>query len=191
MLRPVRVAEPTEYPVSLDEARVHLKREEGEDDGLIMALVEAATDHLDGYSGVLGRCIVTQQWRQDFASWSPLRLPFPNVTAVSVAYSDANGESQTVEAADHRLIDAVRGPEVYFRPSWSEPALESGAHAPVQVTFTAGYGPASRVPGSIKAAILLHVGTLYEHRESVVTGTIVAPTGAYDALIAPNRWRPS
>lgn len=189
MLRPVRVAEPTEYPVSLDEARAHLRREEGEDDALIMALIEAATDHLDGYTGTLGRCIVTQQWRQDFASWSSLRLPFPNVSAVSVTYSDADGVTQTVDTADHRLIDAARGPEVYFRPGWNPPDLESGAYASVQVAFTAGFGPASRVPAAIKAAILLHVGSLYEHREDLVIGATTAPTGAYDALIAPLRWR--
>lgn len=189
MLRPVRVAEPTEYPISLDEARAHLRVESADEDFLIMSLVAAATDHLDGYSGVLGRCIVNQQWRQDFASWSPLRLPFPNVSAVAVSYLDADGLPQTVAAADHRLVDAVRGPEVYFRPGWAAPVTDLGTHGPISVTFTAGYGPASRVPASIKAAILLHVGTLYEHRESIVTGTIVAPTGAYDALISPHLWR--
>lgn len=189
MLRPVRITPPATPPVALDEAKAHLRVEVADDDSLITALIAAATDHLDGYTGILGRCIVNQQWRQDFASWSPLRLPFPNVSAVSVSYLDADGATQTVDAADHRLIDAVRGPEVYFRPGWASPALESGTHGPVSVTFTAGYGAAADVPATLKAAILLHVGTLYEHREDLVVGATVAPTGAYDALISPHRWR--
>lgn len=188
MLRPVRITPPATLPVTLEEAKAHLRVEVQDDDTFITALIAAATDHLDGYSGILGRCIVNQQWRQGFASWSPLRLPFPNVSDVAVTYLDANGESQTAAAIDHRLIEAVRGPEVYFRPGWAAPVTDIGMHDPVQVTFTAGYGTAADVPASIKAAILLHIGTLYEHRESIVTGTIVAPTGAYDALISPHRW---
>lgn len=189
MLRPVRITPPATPPVTLDEAKAHLRVEVADDDTLITALIAAATDHLDGYTGILGRCIVNQQWRQDFAFWSPLRLPFPNVSAVSIAYLDADGVEQTVAAADHRLIDAVRGPEVYFRPGWASPALEHGSRGPVSVAFTAGYGMAADVPASIKAAILLHVGSLYENREDFVVGATVAPTGAYDALIRPHRWR--
>jgi hypothetical protein len=54
------------------------------------------------------------------------------------------------------------------------------------VTFTTGYGAAAEVPWSIKAAILLHVGTLYEYRETMAENA--KPTGAYEALIAPHRW---
>lgn len=189
MLRPTRITPPAEMPVTLDEAKAHLVDYAGDDDALITGMIAAATDHLDGYSGILGRCIVSQQWRQDFASWSPLRLPFPNVSAVSVTYLDVDGVAQAVAAADHRLIDAVRGPEIFFRPGWAAPALEHGAHGPVQITFTAGYGAAADVPASIKAAILLHVGSLYAHREDFVVGDTVAPTGAHDALISPHRWR--
>lgn len=189
MLRPVRITPPVAAPVTLDEAKAHLRVDGADGDALITALIAAATDHLDGYSGVLGRCIVNQQWRQDFASWSPLRLPFPNASEVTVTYSDADGVTQAVPAADHRLIDAVRGPEIYFRPGWTAPALEAGTHAPVQATFTAGYGLAADVPASIKAAILLHVGSLHEHREELVVGGAPAPTGAYGALISPHRWR--
>lgn len=53
------------------------------------------------------------------------------------------------------------------------------------VTFTAGFGGPEDVPWAIKAAILLHVGTLYQHRETQASS--VAPTGAYEALLAP--WR--
>lgn len=47
---------------------------------------------------------------------------------------------------------------------------------PIAITYTAGYlQPADNVPPSIRHAILMHVGTLFEQRESVATGTTVAP----------------
>ena len=40
----------------------------------------------------------------------------------------------------------------------------------VTVRFVAGYGAASAVPETVKAAIKLLVGHLYEHREAVTLG---------------------
>lgn len=44
------------------------------------------------------------------------------------------------------------------------------------MTYTAGYGDdAADVPGPITSAVKLIIGSLYEHRESVVVGTIATP----------------
>ena len=52
------------------------------------------------------------------------------------------------------------------------------------VQFVAGYAV---IPAPIKAAILLHVGTLYQNREQDADSWI--PTRAYEALLTPyRRW---
>lgn len=54
----------------------------------------------------------------------------------------------------------------------------------VSVQFVAGY---TVIPAPIRAAILLHVGSLYQHREQ--TAERWEPTRAYEALLTPyRRW---
>lgn len=184
-LRPVLVTPPAEQVITLAEAKDHLRVDSDDEDTLITAIVQAATDYLDGYNGVLGRCLVTQTWRQDFPCWyHTLPLPFPTASDVAVAYDDADGNAQTVAGA--YVAGTVGGPVVSFPASFSQGSLQADNAAPVRVTFASGYGAADDVPWSIKAAILLHVGTLYQYRETIADN--VKPTGAYEALIAPHRW---
>lgn len=43
------------------------------------------------------------------------------------------------------------------------------------------------IPVPLRQAMLLLIGTLYEHRETVITGTIVSALPAYHTLIQPYR----
>jgi len=59
----------------------------------------------------------------------------------------------------------------------------------VRIRFIAGYGDAgSDVDASIRAAILLHLGSLYAHRETVIVGqtSVQLPWGA-EQLLRPHR----
>uniref|UniRef100_UPI002AFFC390 head-tail connector protein n=1 Tax=Hoeflea sp. TaxID=1940281 RepID=UPI002AFFC390 len=89
MHRPVLVTPPAILPVSLAEARLHLRVDEDADDTLITSLIGAAVDHLDGWTGILGQCLVEQEWRQDFDAFaSCLSLPLGPVTSItSVDYT--------------------------------------------------------------------------------------------------------
>lgn len=181
MLTPVLVTAPTAAVVSLAEAKVHLRVDHPHEDGLISTLIEAATQHLDGWNGVLGRAIRTQTWRQDFGSfYDRLRLLVsPVATVDSVIYRSEAGAEQSVDAAHYILSDG----ELLIRSGYDLPNLSRDYPAPLSVTYTAGTdGP---YPAPLKAAILLHVGTLYENRE--MSAKDWQPTLAYDALIEP--WR--
>ena len=114
-MTPVRVTAPAALPVTVQEAKDHTIIDFADDDGLVERLIKTATDHLDGFTGILGRCIVNQQWRQEYQGWaSCLRLPFPNVSAVQVEYIDADGVTQTVDATDYQVITDPRGVQVQF-----------------------------------------------------------------------------
>lgn len=173
MLSPVLVTPPATSPVSLAEAKAHLRVDHDDEDTLIQAIVDAATEHLDGYDGILGRAIMPQTWAQQYSGFcGDMVLPFGPVQAVtSVAY-----DAETFE--DYQLLQDGRGYFLRVNDGASWPS----ASGPVTVTFEAGY---SSVPSPIKAAILLHVGTLYEYRETMVEN--VKPSPAYDALLAPYR----
>lgn len=188
-LAPVLVTPPAFFPVSLDEAKNQCRVEHADEDGLFNMLIGAAAQHLDGYGGILrGRCLVTQTWRQDFASFSGcdrgLRLPLSPVTAiVSVGYYDTANALQTLAADAYRLINDHLGPYLERNPSTSYPGVYGSRPDAVGVTFTAGYGDPLKVPLPLRQAILLHVSLLYEHRGDAA----IELPDAYWRLIAPFR----
>ena len=186
MHAPVRTSAPAALPVSLAEAKAHLRVDHDDDDALIAGLIQAATDHLDGWSGVLGRCLVTQTWRQDFDAFaSCLPLPLGPVSAIaSVTYRNTAGQLATVDSSDYSLrTDAGGRTYVRFQDDFSTPG-DLYEVAALSITYTAGY---ETVPAPIKTAILLMVGNIYECREATTVGPrIELPLGA-QALLAPYR----
>lgn len=194
---PVLVTAPAELPVSVAECKAHVRVPSAQthDDTYIAANLAAAVQRLDGHAGILGRCLVTQTWKQTFDGWPAsgiLRLPFPNVDADSVVltYLDTLADEQVVPDTQYEVIEDALGVYLRLRDAFTSPSLEDDRAAPVWVEFDAGYGDAADVPAPIKAAILLMVGDLYENREDTVVGTSLdvrpLPRGV-DALLAPYR----
>lgn len=64
-----RIAPPTAQVVTLEEMKEHLRLLPGDDheDLLIQSLIDAAVSWLDGWDGVLGRCIMLQTWQIEAA----------------------------------------------------------------------------------------------------------------------------
>lgn len=184
MHAPVRTVAPAITPVSLAEAKAQCRVDHDEEDGLIMALVESATAHLDGYSGILGRALCEQTWRQDFDRLSGcLRLPLaPVISITSITTRNTAGQISTVDSDDYALkVDAL-GPYVRFRDGYSPPG-DLYQSAAVAVTYVAGYEDteaveadpgaeppieavpaASTVPDDIKHWILINVERHYNDR---------------------------
>lgn len=185
MLAPVRTVAPASTPVSLAEAKAHLRVDHSDDDTLITGLIAAATDHLDGYTGILGRAIITQTWRQDFDCFpAKLCLPLHPVASISsVTYYDGDNAQQTLSTDVYELLKDGAGAYVARKADQTWPGTRNRAAA-VSVTFVAGEAAA---PAAIKAAILLTVGHLYENREAAAEGSFAALPLAVDALIAPYR----
>lgn len=183
MLTPVRTVAPATTPVSLSDVKAHCRVSHNDDDVVLTSLLNAAVDHLDGWSGVLGRCLVTQTWRQDYGSFGCLRLPLGPVASIaSITYYDASNEQQTLSTDVYGLFADERGPYVGLKSGQSWPSVYGRSDA-VSVTFVAG---SADVPASIKAAIMLLVGHWYENREAVTAGAMSELPLAVDALISPH-----
>ena len=190
MLAPVRISAPVATPVSVSEAKAHLRVDDTNSDTLIQSMIDAAVAHLDGWAGILGRCLVTQSWRQDYPAFaSRLRLPLgPVATISSITYYDADNASQTLASAVYTHLTDATGTYVTLKPDQEWPATYRRPEA-VSITYVAGTS-ATDVPAAIKQAILLLVGAWYENREETVTGTTAAQlpdSVAVRALLAPYR----
>lgn len=182
---PVRTVAPTDAPVTLAEAKAHCRVDHTDDDTLIQGLIDAATDHIDGYTGTLGRAVMTQTWRQDFACFSDLmRLPLRPVQYYeSIAFFDAENGEQSADSDIYGLYSDALGPYMALLPGMTPPATYSRRDA-VSVTFVCG---ADEAPAAIKQAVLLMVGHWYENREAVAAGDMRELPMAVDALLRPYR----
>lgn len=180
----VVVVTPPEPVVSLDEAKDHLRVEGGDDDAVITGMIAAATAHIDGPSGWLGRAIGVQtlEARIDTFDLGGTVLPYPPVISVtSVKYVDPAGVEQTLAGGYEVLGEQIA-------PVWGTawPSIRTTREA-VRVRYQAGY---STLPAPIRAAILLMVGDLHRNRGEAVIGIIsasVAMSTTVANLLAPYR----
>ncbi len=165
-----RTSAPAETPVTLAEAKAHLRVTHTDEDTLITALVAAVTEHLDGRRGYLGRCLVTQSWEYRIAAFPDcgvIEIPLPPLVSVeSVKYIDDAGAEQTL-ATDQYVVDTATHIGQIRRAydvDWPVTRDEDNA---VRIAFTAGFGAASAVPQPIKSAMLMLIAHLYENRAAV------------------------
>lgn len=139
---------------------------------LVQHYIDAATAWLDGPTGILGRCLVTQTWRAELAAVTgPIRLPFPDTVIGSAVFTDAEGGEliHAFELQDQRPLLRLR----------------SGLGRPAAITFTAGYGAPADVPAAIRQAMLLLVAHWFDHRNAAPVRSPLPMT--VDALLAPFR----
>jgi uncharacterized phiE125 gp8 family phage protein len=183
-MRPVLITSPAALPVTLAAMKEHLRVSHDDEDDLIEAYIDAAVAYLDGWSGILGRCIAEQTWAvkmSGFPSSRRLSLPFPDVSSVMLQYY-SNGALETVSASLYRLQEDGRSAWLELDDDASWPTADDRADA-VTATMTAGF---EVTPASIVQAIKLLVGHWYRTREAVGPSEMSVPL-AFDAVVAPMR----
>jgi uncharacterized phiE125 gp8 family phage protein len=113
---------------------------------LINACMQYAEDEME--------CsLITQTITATYYAGEPLQLRRGPVQSI-VSVTDGNGVAVTNYTIEHYGFTDVILPTISIV-------------APVTVVYVAGYGSASNVPAKFQAAILTHVATLYENRESI------------------------
>lgn len=179
---------PATAPVTLVEAKAHLRVVCNDDDTIIGGFIQAATLQAEAF---LNRAVVNRTY-QLYLDAFPLCIELPRpplANVVSVQYRDANGDLQTLAGTAYQV-------DAHLEPARIIPAV--GALWPqtrqmldaVIVEYVAGYGAASAVPADIKAAILLLVGTLYENREDTAPVAIQIVPRSAEYVLWPYRLVP-
>lgn len=164
------VTAPTTEPITLEEAKDHLRVDGNDEDALISSLITAAREYCEGYQG---RAYVTQVWEivLDAFPQMPMVVPRPPLQSVcSIKYTNNQGVEATFDVENY-IVDSDSEPgRIVLASGKSWPAVQLQPVNGVRIRFSAGYGDATKVPASIKEAILLLVGHWHEHREAVLTG---------------------
>lgn len=165
------VTGPKVEPISLAEAKLHLRVDITDDDTLIRSLIVTARENVEGISR---RALITQTWKyilDEFPEDDEIVLPLPPLQSVaSITYKDQDGNASTFSSGDYIVnTDADPGKIVLgYGKSWPSTSLyPTGA---VTVQFTAGFGDAATdVPEKYRQAMLLLIGHWYENREAIAT----------------------
>lgn len=188
--RPLLLTPPAGPLVALVDIKAAVGAPPASDDLLLTALEVAVVDLLDGYDGVLGRCLMTQSWSFAVDGWGgrEIDLPFPDVTSAIVTYDDENGARQTMPEANYEIIEAACGAMILIKDEVALPFLGGDAAFPVQITCEAGYGDADDVPKAIGQAIKLKVAYWYDMELRGAAYDANAAPSSFNALIAPYRW---
>lgn len=173
-----RTVAPTEYPVSLNETKAHLRYTGSAEDPDIMVYIQSAVDQLDGPNGILNRALCTQtiEYTLDRFPSCPIDVPLPPMQSVSsIVYLDNNGDSQTLATTEYRVLNAsnpqAKGRiELGYGKSW--PATRDVEQA-VTITAVCGFGARNAVPEHIRTLIKTMVKEMYDNREAVIPANVM------------------
>ncbi|RJT32794.1 hypothetical protein D3227_25685 [Mesorhizobium waimense] len=165
---------PTSEPVSLVEAKRHARVDATYDDDYLTDLISVARNHVEKYCGA---ALATQTVVVKADAWSDFTnlSVFPVQSIASIAYVDAVGVTQTLDAAVYEL----RGDAIILKYGQSWPSVQTGS----LITVTAVIG-ATAVEPAVKHAILIRLADLYESRGSEDESGWTA----FDALLSNHRY---
>lgn len=180
------VTAPVLEPISLQEAKDHMRVDHTDDDMLVVSLITAAREYSEM---VMSRSIITQTWDVYLDAFADkMKLPVPPLQSVdSIKYIDTEGVEQTLDIGVYTVnTSAMPGyVSLAYKQSW--PSIRDIDNA-VTIRITSGYGDsAADVPAPVKQAMLLLIGHLYENREASQSVQVHNLPLGYDALIYPYR----
>lgn len=165
-MTPVIVTPPADPIVLLDDLTLHLRLDHDDDLPLVEQLGLAAEAHLDGWAGLLGRCVKRQTWKVSAAGAGVLTLPMPDVIEAAADYGD--------------------GP-VPLAISISDLGPAVTVSGPCEVSFTCALP--ERLLSAVKVVVKMLVAHWYANREAVSVGGASSEVPmAAAAIIAQLRW---
>jgi len=180
-----RLTPPGCEPVSLLEAKAHLRVDHDDEDAAIARLIVAARERCER---IANRAFIAQDWRLWCDAWPDsvprvIAIPKPPLmTLTSVVAYDRSGTATTLSSETYIVDSAAVPGRLVLKENAALPVNLREANA-IAVAFQAGYGAnALDVPAAIRAAILSLTAHLYEAR-----GEISVPPPDTVAQLAPFR----
>lgn len=175
----ILVTPPAQEPISLTEAKAHLRMVHNDEDALIASLITASRRHVEAQTGLV---LIAQEWQILIDEW-PLAgtvdlATAPLLSVDEVAIFGEEDDKAVVDPAHYYADLASRPPRLMLRGSrlWPAPARAGNG---IGITVTAGFGiSGDNVPSELRQAILLLVAHWYEHRGNAKPPALPLTLGA-------------
>lgn len=178
------LADPAVAPVTLADAKAHMRVTHDGEDTLIGELVKTAARFLTEDTGL---ALIDQGWRVSLSAppSGPVALPrHPVASIIAVTVYDGEGAPVTLDGGAYRLDLRRRPATLAFEPG-GIPARANG----IDIDFRAGFGGTGvEVPDTLRRAVLALVAHWYEFRAVYdAADQPVSVPMAYSRLMRP--WR--
>lgn len=187
-------------PVTVAECKLQCHVDSGDTtwDTHFPLLIAAARQKAENYMGAAIMARELEQTLDEFPeadirlerppAWTPDVPQACPLAITSVKYIDEAGVEQTVAGTNYTLDTSVW--PFFLLPAvdvdWPSPRAQANA---VAVRYTVGYDAAAKVPGDLRAWLLMTVAFLFAQRETMVLDGKIAeiPSRYVDAMLDPYR----
>lgn len=157
------ITQPVTEPITLEEAKAHLRVTHAEEDACISTLIIIAREICEAKTL---QALAPQTWRVTLDRFpSAIELVMTPVTSIlSIKYRDYNNDIQTLSPSSYRLDNSNDFTSAWALPAdgYTWPTTYDSINA-VELDYVAGYTAA---PASYKQWMLLTIGHFYRNRES-------------------------
>lgn len=189
-MNPTRTVAPSIEPITLAEAKLHLRVDQNAEDALISTLIVAARETAEKR---LNRTLIDSTWALTLNGFSgAFELPFGPVQDVTgISYKDTAGATQSLSLSSFE-VDRTSEPTWLVKAAGVTLPETYDGLGTVTVTYTAGYGAAATdVPAAIRQWLLVAVAELYQQGRTLSTMSTAAaakyavPVGFVEHLLDP------
>jgi uncharacterized phiE125 gp8 family phage protein len=163
-----RTAGSTFEPITVSEAKSHLRVDTSADDTLITGYIKTAREWVEDYTD---RALIAQRLVMTLDTFpEEIELPRPpmvtigTATAVTVTFVTGEAGGTATLATNAYRVDRDSTPGIIrttYAGSWPSHLIDKNS---VTVSWWAGYGSSLDVPQRVKSAMLMCVHELYENR---------------------------
>lgn len=191
-LFPIRLVEttpPGAEPVTLDEAKAHLRLVHDSEDETVRGLIAAARQACEDFTGraliARGYSLFLDQWPAEDRGGG-VQLPRPPMLSVSGIYVYADDDTALEFPAAGYFVDAAAMPARVVLRAAVSPPLPLRVASGIEIRYRAGYGAApDAVPAALRTGMKQMIAHLYARRGDD-SGSALKASGAA-ALFHPYR----
>jgi uncharacterized phiE125 gp8 family phage protein len=193
-MKTVIVTSATGEPITLAEAKEHLRVNTTDNDDYITNLITVARQRVEE---ITNRKLMPQTWKVYYDAWPSsgdnydhIDLPYPPLSTVpstGIVYTNSDGDSTTFSSTAW-ASDTVSEPGrvvLEYDDDWPTETLHN--RNPIAIEFQCGYSGSTAVPERIKQAIKIILAELYEQREISVVGQSVYTNSIVENLLSDYR----
>lgn len=187
----------TTLPVTLDEAKAHLRVDHDDENDKIETELKASVEYVQTHTTLILAPTTLQCRLDDWPNCNEFTLPRGPVRDVTdFTYVDEDGIEQTVSTADYSWVLTDEGATITFGEDFDAPTLKSYRKGTVRVTFEAGFDdpaasgsgddPNFKLPYLLRVAILMQLELIHEG-SSLSKDQVIALEGVRDKALAQHR----